>query len=124
MCPQNITIKIMIADELKRALGYIFLVEKLVAPLLALAGATSSEAAMKHWLVTYNKPNMVGPFFVQCPDFLLDEISTIKKFRAQPSAKFGVDGKVVQIDETEPTIRFKVSTASNCRDASSTSHRT
>ena len=60
----------MIADEFKRGLGYIFVVEQLVVPLLALVGATSTEAAMKHWLVTYNKPNMVGPFFVQCPDFL------------------------------------------------------
>ena len=112
VCPQNITIKVMIADELKRGLGYIFVVEQLVAPLLALVGATSTEAAMKHWLVTCNKPNMVGPFFVQCPDFLLEEISTIQKFRARPSAKFSADGKVVQLEETEPTIRFKVSKAS------------
>ena len=109
--PQNISIKIMIADEMKRGLGYIFVVENLVAPLLALLGATSTEAAMKHWLVTCSKPNMVGPFLVQCPDFLLEEIGTIQKFRAQPSARF-VEGKVVQLNETEPTIRFKVSKAS------------
>ena len=35
----------MIADETKRGLGYIFVVENLVAPLLALLGATSTEAA-------------------------------------------------------------------------------
>ena len=112
MCSQNITIKVMIADEAKRNLGYLFVVEKLVAPLLALVGVTSTEAAMKYWLVTCNKPNMVGPFWIQCPEFLQEEISTIQKFRAQPSAKFGVDGKVIQLDENEPTIRFKVSKAS------------
>jgi exonuclease III len=101
----------MIADEAKRGLGYIFVVENLVAPLLALLGATSTEAAMKHWLVTCSKANMVGPFLVQCPDFLLDEIGTIQKFRAQPSSRF-VEGKVIQLNETEPTIRFKVSKAS------------
>ena len=111
MPPQNISIKIMIADEAKRGLGYIFVVENLVAPLLALLGATSTEAAMKHWLVTCSKANMVGPFLVQCPDFLLEEIGTIQKFRAQPSARF-VEGKVIQLNETEPTIRFKVSKAS------------
>ena len=54
---------------------------------------------------------MVGPFLVQFPEFLLEAISTIQKFRAQPSAKFGIDGKVIQLDETEPTIRFKISKA-------------
>ena len=86
-------------------------VEKLVAPLAALTGATSSEAALKNWLVSCDKSNMVGPFLVQCPESLEEAISTIQKFRAQPSAKFGIDGKVIQLDDSEPTIRFKVSKA-------------
>ena len=76
MCSQNMTIKIMIADQAKRGLGYFFTVEKLVAPLAALAGATSSEAALKNWLVSScGKANMVGPFLVQYAASLHEEIS-------------------------------------------------
>ena len=50
---------------------------------------------------------MGGPFLIQCPDFLEEKIGTIQKFRAQPPGKFGDDGKVVQLNESEPSIQFK-----------------
>ena len=63
VCSQNMTIKVNDHRRNKRGLDYLFSVENLVALLLALAGVTSTEAAMQNWLVTCSISQIrVGPF--------------------------------------------------------------